>query len=73
MDQSDRVKVAGAEFWIERLRIDVFAPIYLERLGVFSATPADVEPFVGERAAHAIEDPTRNEIANGRFHYSPGR
>lgn len=73
VDQGDGVELACYEFFLERLRVDRFAPIDLERLGGFSATPADVEPFVGEGAAHAVEDAAGNEIADGSFHHAPGR
>ena len=72
MDQRDGVEVLGRKFFIEHGGIDGFAPIDLERLGFLFAAPADVEPFVGERAAHAIEDAARNEITDRSFHYAPG-
>ena len=64
VDEGDGVELAGGEFFIERLGIDMFAPFDLQRLGVFPAALGDVEPFVGERAAHAVEDAARDEIAD---------
>jgi len=46
-------------------------PDTLERLGLFAAALGDVEPFVGERAAHAVEDFFSDEIADGAFHDAP--
>ena len=42
------------------------------RSGGLSATPADVQPFVRKRAAHAVENAAGNEIADGSFHHPPG-
>ena len=72
VDQGDGVEIAGSEFLVEGRRVDRPAPLDLKRFGVLSATAADVEPFVGEGAAHAVENPTRNEIADGCFHHAPG-
>ena len=72
VDQRNGIEIAGREFFVEGSGIDVLAPIDLERLGFFAATAADLEPFVGERAAHAVEDAAGNEIADRRFHHAPG-
>ena len=45
----------------------------LQAFGVFAAALRDIQPFVRERAAHAVEDFFRDEIANGAFHHAPGR
>ena len=62
-----------ASLRIELLRIDVLAPIDLERLGFLAAAARDVEPLVGKRAAHAAEDALGDEIADRRFHHAPSR
>ena len=53
--------------------IDVFSPLDLERLGVLPAAFGDIEPFVGEGAAHAAEDAAIDEVADRRLHHAPGR
>ena len=58
---------------IDILRVDVFSPIDLQRLGVFSAALRDIEPFVGERAAHAAKHAAIDQVADRRFHHAPGR
>ena len=55
-------------FWI-----DVFSPIDLERLGVFSTALRDIEPFVRERAAHAAEHAAIDQVTDRRFHHAPRR
>ncbi len=72
MDQRDGVEFSGRERGIERRGIDVLAPIDLKRLGFLPAAAGDVEPFIGERAAHAAEDALADEIADGGFHHAPG-
>ena len=72
VDQDDGVEFSGGESGIDLLGIDVFAPFDLERLGVFAATFGDIEPFVGERAAHAAEDAAIDQIADRRLHHAPG-
>ena len=39
----------------------------------FAATLRDIEPFVRECAAHAVENLLGDEIAYGAFHHAPGR
>ena len=63
---------SGRELRVDRFVINRLAPLHLERLGLLAATPRDVEPFIGKRAAHAAEDTLPNEIADGRLHHSPG-
>ena len=73
MNQSDGVEFSGREFRIDVFVIDVLSPIDLEWLGVFAATPGDIEPLVGKRAAHATEHAAINQIADGCFHHAPRR
>ncbi len=72
VNQDDGVEFSGGEPGIDLLWIDVFSPFDLERLGVFSAAFGDVEPFVGERAAHAAEHAAIDQVADRRLHYAPG-
>ena len=61
-----------ASFCVDIFVIDVFSPIDLQRLGVFAAAFGDIEPFVGERAAHAAKHTAIDEIPDGRLHHAPG-
>ena len=72
MNQRDGVEFSGREFGVDIFVIDVFAPIDLKRLGVFAATFRDIEPFVGEGAAHAAKDAAIDEVADRCFHHAPG-
>ena len=40
--------------------------------GFLAAAPRDVEPLIGERAAHAAEHALAHEIADRGFHHAPG-
>ena len=73
MDQDDGVELSAGEFLIDCLGIDVFAPFDLQRFRIFSATPGDVEPFVGERAAHAAENAAIDQVTDRCLHHAPGR
>ena len=73
MNESDGVELSGREFRVDRLVIDRLPPLHLERLGLLAATPGDIEPFVGKRAAHAAEDAVAlTRLRIGRFHHAPG-
>ena len=69
----DGVELSGGELGVDVFRIDVFSPFDLQRLGVFAAALGDVEPFVGERAAHAAKDAAIDQVADGGLHHAPGR
>src|SRR5204863_4985249 len=73
VDQDDRIEVSAGESLVDCLGIDMFAPFDLQRLRIFSATPGDVEPFVGECAAHATEDAAIDQITDRCLHHTPGR
>ncbi len=64
MYQRDRVEFSTGQLSIDILRIDVFSPINLERLGLFSATLCDIEPFIGERAAHAAQHAAISDVSD---------
>src|SRR4029077_1242536 len=53
--------------------VDMFSPLDLKRFSVFSASLCDIEPLVGERAAHAAKHAAIDQVADGRFHYAPRR
>ena len=72
VDDGQRVELAGGEFFVHRLGADGRAPVHLQRLGVLAAAFGHVEPFVRERAAHAVEDFFGDQIADGAFHHAPG-
>jgi hypothetical protein len=73
MNQGDGVESPAGQLAIDGFLVDVFAPFDLQRLRFLSATPRDVEPFVGERAAHAAEHALAHDVADGCFHHAPGR
>ena len=79
MDQCDGVEFSGREGTIDIFRLDVFAPIDLERFGVLFAAARDIEPFIRESAAHATKqsgaEPAvfTDEIANCGLHDTPRR
>ena len=73
MNQSDGVESPARQLVIDRFLIDVFTPFDLQRFRFLSATSGDVEPLVGERAAHAAEHALAHDIADGCFHHAPGR
>ena len=73
VDQGDGVELPGRELSVDRLVIDRLPPLHLQRLGFLPAAARDIEPLVGERAAHAAEDALPNEIADRRLHHAPGR
>ncbi len=62
VNQCDSVEFSGRERAIEILRVNVFPPIDLKRLGGFAAASRDIEPFVRERAAHAAEHAAIDQI-----------
>jgi len=72
MNQSNGVESPARQLVIESFLVDVFAPFDLQRLRFLSATPRNVEPFIGERAAHAAEHALADDVADGCFHYAPG-
>ena len=72
VDDGEGVELAGGELFVHGLGADGRAPVHLERLGLFAAAFGDVEPFVRKRAAHAVEDLSGDEIADGAFHHAPG-
>jgi hypothetical protein len=45
--------------------------VRLQAFGLLAAALGDVEPFVRERAAHAVEDLLGHEIADRAFHHAP--
>ena len=73
MNQSNGVELSRSRAVDPARWIDVSAPFHLQRFGLFSAAPRDIEPFVGERAAHAAKDALADEIADRCFHHAPGR
>ena len=60
--QRDGVEFAGRQLAIDVLRVDMFSPFHLEGLGVFSTALCNIEPFVGERAAHAAQHATIDQV-----------
>src|SRR2546425_396304 len=73
MDEGEGVELAGREFRVHGLGPDGQAPLDLEPLGRLAAALGDVEPFVREGAAHAVEHFFGDEIADGAFHHAPRR
>ena len=73
MNERDSVELSRCEGMIDFLVIDVFSPFHLQGLSLFSAAPCDVEPFVGECAAHAAKHAFVYNIADSGFHHTPGR
>jgi len=72
MDERERVELASGELLVHFLSADGRAPRDLKPFGLFATALADIEPLVGERAAHAVENFLRDEIADGAFHHAPG-
>ena len=62
MNERDGVEFSGRELCIDVFVIDVFSPLDLEWLGVFATALGDIEPFVGERTAHATETPRSTRL-----------
>ena len=73
MNQSDGVESPARQLVIDRFVIDVFSPFDLQRSASFPQRLRDIEPLVGERAAHAAEHALAHDIADGCFHHAPGR
>ncbi len=73
VDEGEGVELAGREFCVHGLGPDGQTPLNLERLGRLAAALGDVEPFVREGAAHAVEHFFGDEIADGPFHHAPRR
>src|ERR1017187_3742478 len=72
MEASIRNLVDRGVLCINILRIDVFSPLDLQRLRVFSTALGYVEPFVGEGAAHAAKHAAIDQVADRGFHHAPG-
>lgn len=72
MDEGEGIEFAGGEFGVHLLGEDGAAPIDLEGFGLLAAALGDIEPFVGESAAHAVEDLFGDEVADCSFHDAPG-
>ncbi len=78
MNQRHGVEFSGGERTIDIFLVDVFSPIDLQWLGVFSAAPGDIEPFIGERSTHAAKQSgaglavVADQVADRRFHHAPG-
>ena len=73
MDERDRVKFSSRQAPVQLLVIDMFSPFDLERFRLFSTTLSNVEPFVGERTAHAAKYSAIRKVPNRRLHYAPRR
>jgi len=71
VDQGDCVEFAGRKFFIDHFGEDGLAPFDLQTIGMFAAAFADIEPLVGEGAAHAVEDFFLHKVANGALHHAP--
>ena len=71
VNKGDGVEFAGGKLGVEQFRQDRLTPFHLEPLGLLAAALGNVEPFVGKRAAHAVEHFLGDEIANGAFHHTP--
>ena len=71
--QRDGIEFSTGQLSVEIFVVDVLPPFDLKRLGFLPTTPGDIEPFVGERAAHAIQDFFSHEVANCALHHSPSR
>ena len=72
VNHRQRVELAGGEFLVHGLGADGRAPRHLQRLGVLAAALRHVEPFVRERAVHAVQDFFGDEIPDRAFHHAPG-
>ena len=73
VDEGDGVELTGGKFLLDHGGEDGLTPFDLQGFGLFAAALADVEPFVRERAAHAVEDFFLHEVAQGAFHHAPRR
>ena len=71
VDEGDGVETAFGQFFVDHFRQDGLAPFHLQGFGLFAAAFADVEPLVGERTAHAVEDFFLHEVAQRAFHHAP--
>jgi hypothetical protein len=63
VDEGDGVESPMGQLLVDQFRQDRVAPFDLQGLGFFAAAFAHVEPFVGESAAHAVEDLFLYEVA----------
>src|SRR5881394_2675847 len=72
MNERQGVELAGGELLVDGIRQDGRAPFDFEAFGLLAATLGDVEPFIGEGAAHAAEDLFGDEVPNRAFHDAPG-
>ena len=73
MGQRDGIEFSSGQLPIHIFVVDMFSPFYFKRFGFLPTTLGDIEPFVGERTAHAAEHAAINHVANGRFHHAPRR
>src|SRR5262249_58500400 len=73
MDESDSIEFSRGQLPVDRLVIDMFSPIDLQRSRLFSTTLCNVEPFVRKRAAHAAKHSAIDQVPDGCFHYAPCR
>ena len=71
VDERERIELTGGELRVNLLGADGGAPRHLQAFGVLAAALGDIEPLVGERAAHAVQDFLGHEIADGAFHHAP--
>ena len=72
MNDGDRIEFAGGELPVNRLGANGRTPFHLQPLGRFATALGYVEPFVRERAVHAVQDAFLDEIADGPLHHAPG-
>src|SRR5947208_2198096 len=73
MGECDRVESSSSQLSIHSCGIDMFSPINLERFCDFSAALCNIEPFIGERAAHAAKHAAISKVPDGSLHHAPGR
>src|SRR5206468_12004757 len=71
--ERDGIKFSRGQLSIYRFVVDMFSPIDLERLSIFSATLRNIEPFIREGAAHAAKHAPIRKVPDRRLHHSPRR
>ena len=72
VNERDGVETALGELFAHLLRPDRLTPLDLQSLGLLAAALGDIEPLVGKRTAHAVQNFFGNQIADRAFHHAPG-
>lgn len=72
MNDSNGIKSALLEVLADLLPPNGLTPFDLQRDGILAAALRDIQPLIGKRAAHAVENLTRtDQITDGPLHDSP--